>query len=83
MRNLCYTCQKCAFCDKPFPWDECEEYEHRITNYELVKLYWGMSKTMQKAVYEIMKTVQGREDACEAKEDFTAASAGSTETEGK
>lgn len=55
---LCSKCKKSYECREPFPQDECDKYEERVTNKLITDLFWGMSSTMQHSIIEIMKTTQ-------------------------
>lgn len=57
-KNLCPKCMRSGTCFEPFPHDECERYERRLTNKEIISLFRGMRKSMQVAVYKIMMEVQ-------------------------
>lgn len=56
--NLCPKCMRSDTCFEPFPHDECEQYERRLTNKEIISLFRGMRKSMQVAVVKIMMEVQ-------------------------
>jgi len=58
MRNLCTDCQRADKCREPFPQDECPEYEKKYKYHDIVRLFRGMSPTMQRAVYKIMEATQ-------------------------
>lgn len=57
-KNLCTRCSKSNECFKPFPHEECADYERKITNAEIIRLFWGMGKKMQQMIIEIMEITQ-------------------------
>lgn len=42
--------------------DECGNYKQKITDDYVISLYHGTSKTMQKAIIEILEITQGRKE---------------------
>lgn len=61
MNTLCDSCSK-VNCKKFLFEYECSDYEPIYKTAEVINLFFGMSKTMQKSVYEIMKITQIKEE---------------------
>lgn len=59
--TLCSTCKKHSSCTEPFPTYECDDYEKKPTGFEIVNLFFGMSESMQKAVFQIMEATQWKD----------------------
>lgn len=58
MKALCHRCINSNTCREPLPKDECDDYKERITNKYIIDLFYGMSRTMQHSIIEIMKVTQ-------------------------
>lgn len=58
MDTLCHRCNESDHCREPFPQDECDNFHEKITNEYIIRLFYGMSKTMQHSIIEIMKATQ-------------------------
>lgn len=56
--NICVSCKKSAYCREPFPQEECPDYDQEFKSGNILRLFRGMSPTMQRAVYKIMEATQ-------------------------
>lgn len=56
--NLCTDCQKEDTCFEPFPHEECDDFERKVRNADIIRLFWGMNKKMQEMIIQIMEITQ-------------------------
>ena len=61
IEELCSSCKYRVECNEPFPTFECDRYKRKYFSFEVSARFFGMSESMQDAIWQIMEETQCKE----------------------